>query len=102
VIDESEINGTKYFNILAGCIELPEKNYMIEAKELDFGTSLNYELAISVLCESLIKFSINIVQMAIIFTDAASYMMKACERFKQLSENTIHFTCFAHLIHNCR
>lgn len=100
-IDESEINGTKYVILLAGVIDLPFKNYVLDVRSVDNLLSVDYNLIYSIIIENLDKYKIPLQNLIFAMSDAASYMTKAFKEITKLHKNFFHVTCLAHLLHNC-
>lgn len=101
IMDESEINGTKYFNLLAGRINAPNVNFVLDVYVLPENTSMDSNLVISILNRNITAYGLNINDLVLIVTDAARYMTKACKDLKTINPNFFHVTCLAHLVHNC-
>lgn len=101
VIDESEINGHKYCNILAGRLTEPNINYIIDVVQLEANQNMTSTLTLSFLKNALDKYNITHDNVILIISDAASYMIKAIREFKSIYNNCFHVLCLAHLIHNC-
>lgn len=99
-IDESEIKGKKYVNILAGTIRNPCKIFILNVIEVG-NLSVDNELILTYLDVTLHNFSINLNQIILIITDAAKYMVKAFKVLSNQNYSFFHVTCLAHLIHNC-
>ena len=75
VIDESEINGKKYFNILAGLIKAPLKNFLIDCTKLEFDQSMNSDLVLRFVSDALNKYDRGFDQLSLILSDSARYMI---------------------------
>lgn len=99
-IDESEIRGNKYVNILAGTIRDPNKIYVLNVIQVA-NLSVDSDLIKTYLDDTLTKFSISLDQILLIITDAARYMIKAFQTLGDVNKSFFHITCLAHLIHNC-
>lgn len=99
VVDESEIRGIKYLNILAGLLEEPNKVYLIKCISLDKSPSA--QTIIHKIDDSLKEFEIERENFCLLLSDAARYMTSAGSTLKKLYPNLFHVTCIAHLLHNC-
>lgn len=99
ICDETEINGVKYVNILAGNIETPKIIYCLACDSM--AGSVDSESIISSILECLAKFNIPVNNVVLFVSDAARYMIKAGAYLKVQNYNLFHVTCIAHLIHNC-
>lgn len=99
VVDESEINGVKYLNILVGTLEKPESTFLFDCRPIT--GRLSHETICQAVDDSIQEMSIERSQLCLILSDAARYMMKAGEVLKCMYPNLLHVTCVAHLLHNC-
>lgn len=100
-VDESEICGVKYVNLLAGLIENPHVNYVIDVYALPSNVSLDSDLVKNIIELNFLKYEIDFSNLKLVVTDAARYMMRAFKEIKLKWPNFFHITCLAHLIHNC-
>ena len=99
VVDEAEVFGQKYVNILAGLMEEPEKSYLVNCKPLN-GYPNNSNIC-TIVDDSLKKMNIPREKFLLLLSDAARYMIKAAETLKIMYPRLLHVTCIAHLLHNC-
>jgi hypothetical protein len=99
VLDESQIRSVKYFNIMVGLIENPKTIYCLNSVSLD--GNVNSLFVVQSIVQTANKFHISFANIAMIISDAASYMIKAGKELKEYKSDMIHVTCLAHLIHNC-
>ena len=99
VVDEAEVSGQKYVNILAGLMEEPEKTYLVNCKPLN-GNSNSSNIC-TIVDDTLKNMNIAREKFLLLLSDAARYMIKAAETLKILYPRLLHVTCIAHLLHNC-
>jgi len=99
VIDESEIRGSKYLNILVGTVENPSKTYAISC--ICLPGSCSQQTIIHAVDDCLKQYQIQRMNFLLLISDAARYMTAAGSTLKQLYPNMFHLTCLAHLLHNC-
>ena len=99
VVDEAEVSGQKYVNILAGLMEEPEKTYLVNCKPLN-GNSNSSNIC-TIVDNTLKNMNIAREKFLLLLSDAARYMIKAAETLKILYPRLLHVTCIAHLLHNC-
>ena len=99
VVDESEINGTKYCNVLFGLMNNPRKTFVIDSAP---STQSFDSMAITRIVTNVVsKYNILPHNLLLLISDAARYMIKAGNNLKVLYPNLFHITCLAHLVHNC-
>ncbi|KAG0438444.1 hypothetical protein DMUE_3084 [Dictyocoela muelleri] len=100
-LDESEINGIKYFNILAGLIRKPKLNYVLDVYALPANVHMDSILVNTIIRKNFDKYEIKIEDMRLVLSDAARYMIRAFKDLKKQHPDFFHVTCLAHVIHNC-
>ena len=98
-MDETEIIGCKYVNILVGLITRPEKTLLFECRPIS--SSANSNIILQVVDDAIKLLNIARVNFNLLLSDAASYMVSAGRTLHQLYPHLFHITCVAHLIHNC-
>ena len=81
VIDEADISGSKYVNILVGDVEQPETTYLLHCKILD--ASPNQQTVIHALDDAVRTLQTNRVDFVLLLTDAARCMTAAGRVVKQ-------------------
>ena len=99
VVDESEINETKFFNIMAGLISNPKAIFLL--KTVSIKGSVNSAKVIENIIYTLKEKKISTEDVLLIISDSASYMIKAISQLKNVYVNMNHISCIAHLAHNC-
>ena len=99
VVDEAEVSGQKYVNILAGLMEEPEKTYLVNCKPLNGNP--NNSNNCTIVDDSLKKMNIAREKFLLLLSDAPRYTIKAAEVLKIMYPRLLHVTCIAHLLHNC-
>ena len=98
VVDESEVSGQKYFNVLVGDTAVPEKTYVVECSAV---TSVNQIIVATIIDDALKKLDVERNNFVLLLSDAASYMTACTNALKLLYPRLFHVTCMAHLLHNC-
>ena len=99
VVDESEINGIKYLNILIGILKEPINTYLIKCIVLN--KSPNAQTIVHKIDDTLKEFGVERENFCLLLSDAARYMISAANSLKILYPNLFQVTCNAHLLHNC-
>jgi len=99
IVDESDISGKKYVNILVGIISKPHISYLVECAPLS--TAANSEILLRLIDDTINFLSISRPNFNLLLTDAASYMLSTGRTLHKLYPHLFHVTCIAHLIHNC-
>lgn len=99
VIDESEICGAKYLNILAGILEQPAQTYLVEC--LPLNASVNAQTILHAVEDTINFLECKCQDFCLLLSDAAPYMISAGKTLHLLYPNVFHVTCTAHLLHNC-
>ena len=98
VVDESEINGAKYLNILLGDTAVPDKTYVLECSVVEV---VNQQVITAAIDDALKKLDIQRRNFVLLLSDAARYMTASTAALKILYPRLFHVTCMAHLVHNC-
>jgi hypothetical protein len=99
VIDESDISGKQYLNILVGLLNQPQVTFMFDCQFLQ--CSANGQLICRVVDDAIRSLGIDRKDFCLLLSDAARYMQAAGKTLKQLYPRLFHVTCMAHLLHNC-
>lgn len=99
VVDDSEVAGNKYMNVLVGDIANPSVSYIAECCAIE--GSINRSVVVRVVDNVLRNFGIQRDDFALLLSDAARYMTAAGNTLKELYPSLMHVTCVAHLLHNC-
>ena len=99
VIDESELRGLRYLNVLVISMDDPQVAYLISATQIaDSPTATTIIHAID---DTMRKLATERHNFLLLLSDVASYMIAAGKGLKPLYPNLFHVTCVAHLLHNC-
>ena len=98
VADESEINGSKYPNILIGDTAVPETTYVLDCSIVE---TVNQQVETMKIDDALKKLDIQRHNFLLLLSDAARYMTACTAALKLLYPPLFHVTCMAHLLHNC-
>ena len=98
VIDESEVDKTKFINVIVGDIDVPEKTYLIECCVTE---TVNQSIICMKIDDILRKLDVARKNFLLLLSDAASYMTACTATLKVLYPHLFHVTCLAHMLHNC-
>ncbi len=98
VVDESEVSGRKYLNVLVGDTAVPEKVYVVDCSVVE---SVNQAVVVTKIDDVLKKLDVQRNNFVLLLSDAASYMTACTNALKLLYPRLFHVTCMAHLLHNC-
>ena len=98
VIDESEVDKTKFINVIVGDIDVPEKTYLIECCITE---TVNQSIICMKIDDILHKLDIARENFLLLLSDAASYVTACTATLKVLYLRLFHVTCLAHMLHNC-
>jgi hypothetical protein len=99
VVDETEIQCKTYFNVMSGKISKHRHIFVLDCIYLE--ESLNFISVEQHLTDTLAKHSIEIENLIMIISDAASYMIKAVKEIKKSFPWIFHVHYLANLVHNC-
>lgn len=99
IVDEADVGGTKYFNVLVGDLEKPDKTWLCDCVPLD--CNLDSAKVCQLVDDIIREFSIHRSNFLLLISDAARYMTSAGSVLKTMYPNLFHITCTAHLLHNC-
>ena len=98
VIDESEVDKTKFINIIVEDIDVPEKTYLIECCVTE---TVNQSIICMKTDDILRKLDIARENFLLLLSDATSYMTACTATLKVLYPRLFHVTCLAHMLRNC-
>ena len=99
VVDESEISGIKYLNVLVGLLDELDKTYLIACKVLPKSPTAK---SICQEIDDCLRFlDVTRNNFCLLLSDAARYMQAAGKTLKNMYPQLFHVTCVAHLLHNC-
>lgn len=99
VVDESEISGTQYINILIGSIESPSVTYVYDC--VSWTASADSQFIIRIIDDTIRSLGADRQNFCLLLSDAARYMTAAGRTLKVLYPQLFHVTCISHLVHNC-
>ena len=99
VIDEAEVDGKEYLNILGGHVENPAHTVALESIILQ--SAPNQTTIVQHIDDCIRKLPIERKNFVLLLSDSASYMIAAGRALKLLYNNLFHVTSVAHLLHNC-
>ena len=97
VIDEGEVDKTKFINVIVGDIDVPEKTYLIECCVTE---TVNQSIICMKIDDILHNLNIARENFLLLLSDAASYMTACTATLKVLYPRLFHVTCLAHMLHN--
>ena len=98
VIDEIEVDKTKFINLSMGDIDVPEKTYLIECCVTE---TVNQSIICMKIDDILRKLDIARENFLLLLSDAASYMTACTPTLKVLYSHLFHVTCLVQMLHNC-
>ena len=99
IVDESEINATKFMNILVGYIDVPETTYLLDCTPLS--TNVNANVVCQCIDDCIWFLGTSRHNFVLLLSDAAKYMVLAGFILKSMYPQLFHITCVCHLFHNC-
>lgn len=99
VIDETEIDGSKFVNTLVGSISEPNITYLVDCQLID--SSPNTTLICQIIDDNIQRMKIQRPTFLLLISDAAPYMIAAGKALEVFYPRLIHVTCISHLLHNC-
>ena len=99
VVDESNVSGTQYLNILVGALETPHVSFLYNCQPLS--CSPNADSIVQAIDDAVRSLGTNRNSFCLLLSDAARYMVAAGTVLKSLYPKLFHVTCIAHLLHNC-
>ena len=100
-MDEAEIAKQKYISVLMGSLDAPNQTFHINCHPLDGGSNVNSSIILHTRDDILRQLETIRENFSLFLTDAARYMSLAGKTLKELYPSLMHFTCVAHLLHNC-
>ena len=98
VVDESQISGKKYINILFGTLDEPNKTYLYDCLPVE---TVNHEIICQTVDDAARSLNIQRANFLLLISDAARYMTSAAKTLRSLFPHLLHVTCVSHLLHNC-
>ena len=98
VIDENEVDKTKFINVIVGDIDVPEKTYLIECCIIE---TVNQSIICMKIDDILHKLDIARENFLLLLSDVASYMTACTVTLKVLYPHLFYVTCLAHTLYNC-
>ena len=98
VVDESDINGKEFLNILVGKWTAHEKTLLFNCKTLL--QSVNSNIITREIDDTVHSLGIAQENFCLLLTDGARYMTAAGVLLKKLYPRLFQVTCMAHLLHN--
>ena len=99
VVDESDVSGQKYVNVLAGLMEEPNKTYLIACSPLCGNP--NSSNICTVVDDCLKEMGITREMFLLLLSDAAKYMLKVGDTLKILYQRLLHVTFTAQVLICC-
>ena len=99
VVDESDVSGQKYVNVLVDLVAKPGVTYLVDC--LPINSSPNTAMICTVIDDSLKILNVNRENFLLLISDAARYMVSAANTMKMLYPNLHNITCITHMLHNC-
>ena len=99
VVDEADVAGQKYVNVLVGCLEAPTETFLIDC--IPHNESMNSRTIVHTVDDTLRRLGTARTHFNLLLTDAARYMALAGKTLKEFYPYLLHVTCLAHLLHNC-
>ena len=96
VIDESEVDKTKFINVIVGDIDVPETTYLIECCITE---TVNQSIICMTIDDILHKLDIVRENFLLLPSDVTSYMTACTVTLKILYPHLFHDTCLAHMLH---
>ena len=98
VIDESEVDKTKFVNVIVGDIDVPEKTYLTECCVTE---TVNQSIIRMKIDDILLKLDIARENFLLLLLDAASYMTACTATLKVLYPRLFHVTFCAYAAQLC-
>ena len=98
VVDESEINNSKYLKIPIGDTAVPETTYVLDCSIVK---TVNQQIVTMKIGDALKKLDIQRHNFVLLLSDAARYMTACIATLKLLYPRLFHVTCMAHFLHKC-
>ena len=95
VVDESDINGKGFLNILVDKLTAPEKTLLFNCKILS--QSVNSNIVTREIDDAVYSLGVARVNFCLLLTDGARYMTAAGVLLKKLYPRLFQVTCIAHL-----
>ena len=99
VVDESDINGKEFLNILVGKLTASEKTLLFNCKTLS--QSVNCNIVTREIDDAVHSLAVARENFCLLLTDGARYITAAGVLLKKLYPRLFQVTCMAYLLHNC-
>ena len=99
VVDESDIKGKEFLNILVGKLTALEKTLLFNCETLS--QSVNSNIVTREIDDAVYSLSVARKNFCLLLTDGARYMTTAGVLLKKLYPRLFQVTCMAYLLHNC-
>jgi hypothetical protein len=99
IVDESDIEGNKFFNILVGITDVPHQTYLWDCITIQH--NINNQFVTQTIDDAIHHLIVERRDFVLLISDAASYMIPAGETLKIMYPHLFHITCVTHLLHNC-
>ena len=99
VVDESDINGKQFLNILVGKLTAPKKTLLFYYKTLS--QSVDSIIVTREIDDAVYSLGVARENFCLLLTDTARYMTAAGVLLKKLYSRFFQVTCMGHLLHTC-
>ena len=99
IVDEAEIAGEKYVNIIVGTLESPKRTFLLDCIPLE--SAANSDVILRIVDAAIPSLQVSRTNFNLLLSDAAPHMLSAGKMLHRLFPKLFHVTCTAHLIHNC-
>lgn len=99
MVDESEVLGATFVNVLVGSLDNPHITYLWRCEHIE--SAINAQLIIHQVDDAVKDLGVARQDFSLLVSDAARYMVCAAQALKQLYPTLFHVPCVAHLLHNC-
>ena len=99
VVDESDINGKQFLNILVGKLTAPKKTLLFNYKSLS--QSVDSIIVTREIDDAVYSLGVARENFCLLLTDTARYMTAAGVLLKKLYSRLFQVTCMGHLLHTC-
>ena len=87
--------------MLVDSLDASNQTFLVDCHPLDSGSNVNSSIILHIVDDILRQPEIKRENFLLFLTDAARYMSLAEKTLKELYLSLMHFTCVAHLLHNC-
>lgn len=99
IADESDINDSKFLNIIVGSVTNPAKTFLLDC--IPITGNVNSACVCQNIDDCVRFLSLPRQNFVLFVSDAARYMCLAASFLKNMYPSMLHVTCLAHLLHNC-